>query len=221
VVHPTSLLIAWRERAAYLEQFGDPTSARLWRLAAVELEQALKAHGAETLRRAGERVVIQYHRRAGSFKRLLGASPQGTTCFAQILNCLRYTRVIGFEQLQLTKYSPHRADGRLKDRQSRRQIRSRVWFRLASRLRLVTTELQDGPHGQRTTMNSAAKPRVYAVEELGVSRILRLSPFEYFVHPSLKAQALGPRAIPVKFPVRASVPKEVAYLRPGGDHALS
>ncbi len=39
----------WRERAAYLEQFGDPTSAKLWRLAAVELEQALKAHGAETL----------------------------------------------------------------------------------------------------------------------------------------------------------------------------
>jgi len=41
VDHPASLLIAWRERAAYLEQFGDPTSARLWRLAALELDAAL------------------------------------------------------------------------------------------------------------------------------------------------------------------------------------
>jgi len=49
VDHPASLLIAWRERAAYLEQFGDPTSARLWRLAALELEHALKALGDETL----------------------------------------------------------------------------------------------------------------------------------------------------------------------------
>ena len=47
--HPASLLIAWRERAAYLEQFGDPTSARLWRLAALELDAALKALGDETL----------------------------------------------------------------------------------------------------------------------------------------------------------------------------
>ena len=49
VDHPASLLVAWRARAAYLEQFGDPTSAKLWLLAAVELEQALKAHGEETL----------------------------------------------------------------------------------------------------------------------------------------------------------------------------
>ena len=46
---PASLLPQWRERAAYLEQFGDPTSARLWRLAALELEDALKALGDETL----------------------------------------------------------------------------------------------------------------------------------------------------------------------------
>jgi len=49
VDHPASLVIAWRERAAYVEQFGDPTSARLWRLAALDLEHALKALGDETL----------------------------------------------------------------------------------------------------------------------------------------------------------------------------
>ena len=47
--HPADLPARWRERAAYLEQFGDPTSAKLWRLAAVELEAALKALGEETL----------------------------------------------------------------------------------------------------------------------------------------------------------------------------
>ncbi len=47
--HHASLLIGWRERAAYLDQFGDPTSARLWRLAALELDAALKALGEETL----------------------------------------------------------------------------------------------------------------------------------------------------------------------------
>jgi len=46
---PGDLPVRWRERAAYLEQFGDPTSARLWRLAAVELEAALKTLGEETL----------------------------------------------------------------------------------------------------------------------------------------------------------------------------
>jgi hypothetical protein len=49
VDHPASLLSKWRERAANLQQFGDPNSARLWQLAAVELEQALKALGEETL----------------------------------------------------------------------------------------------------------------------------------------------------------------------------
>jgi len=49
VDHPASLLVAWRERAAYLEQFGDPTSARLWKLAALELDTTLKALGDESL----------------------------------------------------------------------------------------------------------------------------------------------------------------------------
>ena len=49
VEHPAGLLSAWRERAVYLEQFGDPTTARLWKLAAVELEHVLKAQGDETL----------------------------------------------------------------------------------------------------------------------------------------------------------------------------
>ena len=39
----------WRERAAYLEQFGDPTSARLWKLAAMELERSLQSVADETL----------------------------------------------------------------------------------------------------------------------------------------------------------------------------
>jgi hypothetical protein len=45
----TSLPQTWRERAALLHQYGDPTSARLWQLAAVELEHALKAQADETL----------------------------------------------------------------------------------------------------------------------------------------------------------------------------
>ncbi len=46
---PGDLPTTWRERAAFLQQFGDPTSARLWQLAAVELEATLKAVGDETL----------------------------------------------------------------------------------------------------------------------------------------------------------------------------
>ena len=46
---PTDLIAAWQQRADYLHQFGDPNSARLWRTAAVELEHALAAFGAETL----------------------------------------------------------------------------------------------------------------------------------------------------------------------------
>src|SRR2546422_10233878 len=46
---PGNLPALWRQRADYLHQFGDPNSARLWRLAAVELERALEAFGAETL----------------------------------------------------------------------------------------------------------------------------------------------------------------------------
>src|SRR2546427_6900031 len=48
-IRPADLIAAWQQRADYLHQFGDPTSARLWMLAAVELERALEAFGAETL----------------------------------------------------------------------------------------------------------------------------------------------------------------------------
>jgi hypothetical protein len=46
---PGHLVALWRERAAFLQQFGDSNSARLWQLAAVELERALEALGEETL----------------------------------------------------------------------------------------------------------------------------------------------------------------------------
>jgi hypothetical protein len=36
---PHALLAAWRERAQFLADFGDPNAARLWQLAAVELER--------------------------------------------------------------------------------------------------------------------------------------------------------------------------------------
>src|SRR2546427_4781620 len=46
---PADLLALWQQRADFLQQYGDPNSARLWRLAAVELERALETFGAETL----------------------------------------------------------------------------------------------------------------------------------------------------------------------------
>ena len=46
---PQSLITSWRERAAYLEQFGEGSAARLWKLAAVELERALKDIADETV----------------------------------------------------------------------------------------------------------------------------------------------------------------------------
>lgn len=46
---PGDLPSLWRERADYLREYGDPNSARLWLLAAVELERALEVFGAETL----------------------------------------------------------------------------------------------------------------------------------------------------------------------------
>ena len=46
---PGDLPGRWRERARFLNEWGDPNSARLWRLAAAELEQALRALGEETL----------------------------------------------------------------------------------------------------------------------------------------------------------------------------
>ena len=48
-IRPADLLQLWQQRADFLHQYGDPNSARLWRLAAVELERALEAFGAETL----------------------------------------------------------------------------------------------------------------------------------------------------------------------------
>ncbi len=46
---PGDLSTTWRQRAQYLSDFGDPNSARLWQLAAAELDQALQALGEETL----------------------------------------------------------------------------------------------------------------------------------------------------------------------------
>ena len=48
-IRPADLLRVWNERADFLHQYGDPNSARIWRTAAVELERALEAFGAETL----------------------------------------------------------------------------------------------------------------------------------------------------------------------------
>ncbi len=48
-IRPADLLAAWQQRADFLQQFGDSNSARLWRVAAVELERALETFGAETL----------------------------------------------------------------------------------------------------------------------------------------------------------------------------
>ncbi len=46
---PGDLPAQWRERAQFLSAYGDSSSARLWQLAATELDQALRALGAETL----------------------------------------------------------------------------------------------------------------------------------------------------------------------------
>lgn len=47
--HPGALPALWRERAQFLEAYGDPLTARLWHLAARELEDALHAEGNATL----------------------------------------------------------------------------------------------------------------------------------------------------------------------------
>ena len=39
----------WRRRAQFLDDYGDPNSARLWQLAAAELDEALRTLGEETL----------------------------------------------------------------------------------------------------------------------------------------------------------------------------
>ncbi len=39
-IRPADLLLLWQQRGDFLHEYGDPNSARLWRLAAVELERA-------------------------------------------------------------------------------------------------------------------------------------------------------------------------------------
>jgi hypothetical protein len=46
---PGDLVALWQQRADFLHEYGDPNSARLWRIAAVELERALEAFGAVDL----------------------------------------------------------------------------------------------------------------------------------------------------------------------------
>src|SRR4051812_48858320 len=46
---PEELPARWRERAEYLRQFGDTNCAKLWELAASELEAALQISGKELL----------------------------------------------------------------------------------------------------------------------------------------------------------------------------
>ena len=46
---PGDLPARWRQRADFLNEYGDPNSARLWLTAVVELERALEAFGEETL----------------------------------------------------------------------------------------------------------------------------------------------------------------------------
>lgn len=46
---PVELLAQWRQRAQLLQQFGDANAARLWTLAATELERALDVVADQTL----------------------------------------------------------------------------------------------------------------------------------------------------------------------------
>jgi hypothetical protein len=46
---PGDLPVVWRERAETVRSFGDPNSARLWDIAAIELERAMEVFAAETL----------------------------------------------------------------------------------------------------------------------------------------------------------------------------
>ena len=46
---PSTLSTTWRERAELLANFGDPNCARLWQLAAQELDEVLRALGDEKL----------------------------------------------------------------------------------------------------------------------------------------------------------------------------
>jgi len=49
IIIPGDLPAIWRERAETLRTYGDPNSARLWDIAAVELERATQLFTAETL----------------------------------------------------------------------------------------------------------------------------------------------------------------------------
>ena len=46
---PGDLPDIWRQRAEFLKEYGDPSTGRLWQLAAVELDRALRVLGEETL----------------------------------------------------------------------------------------------------------------------------------------------------------------------------
>ena len=46
---PSTLSTKWRERAELLATFGDPNCARIWQLAAAELDEVLRALGDERL----------------------------------------------------------------------------------------------------------------------------------------------------------------------------
>ncbi len=46
---PGDLPAQWRQRAQFLADYGDPHCARLWALAATELEQALRVLGEASL----------------------------------------------------------------------------------------------------------------------------------------------------------------------------
>lgn len=48
-ISPGDLPGHWRERAAFLADYGDPNSGRLWERAATELERALKVLGEDAL----------------------------------------------------------------------------------------------------------------------------------------------------------------------------
>lgn len=61
-IRPADLITAWNARADLLHEFGDPNSARIWRIAASELASALASFGAETLTLAEAAQVSGYSR---------------------------------------------------------------------------------------------------------------------------------------------------------------
>ncbi len=60
ILIPGDLPGIWRQRAEYLADFGDPNTARLWQLAATELDQALQVLGEESLSLVEAAVVSGY-----------------------------------------------------------------------------------------------------------------------------------------------------------------